>query len=52
MTYEEWVIQWYKDRARLYTAWGEALRLMGPPMARREEERYLKLFMDDSDSQR
>lgn len=46
------VIQWFEERARFYKGWGEALRLMGPPLARKEEEGYLKLFDSAKDSQR
>ncbi len=49
MTYEEEVIQWYEERERFYKGLGEALKLLGPVMANKQDEDLLRLFIDDAD---
>ena len=45
--YEEYWIKWCEDRTRFYKAWGEALEIIGPILARKENEKYLKLFEEE-----
>jgi hypothetical protein len=46
-TYDEYWIKWCEDRSRLYKAWGEALRIVGPILARQQDEQYLRLFTQE-----
>ncbi|KKL92196.1 hypothetical protein LCGC14_1887120 [marine sediment metagenome] len=46
--YEAYWIEWCKTRTRFYTAWGEALRIIGPILVRRQDEALLKLFEEEN----
>lgn len=48
MTNEEAAIEWCEVRTRFYKAWGEALRVLGPVMAKKWDEDLLKLFKQES----
>ena len=43
-THDEYWIRWCNDRARFYKGWGEVLRILGPVMARKQDEDLLNLF--------
>lgn len=48
---EEYWIEWCKRRTRLYAALAQAFKLVGPPMARKQDEGCLKLFLDKEDTE-
>lgn len=51
-TYNEYWIEWCKKRTRFYTAWGEGLKILGPIMARRQDERLLEIILANEQQHR